>query len=349
MDDSSTSLRAMAQDGRAAARAMASMSGEARDEALLAMRRSLDEAREVVSACNAEDKAQASRDKIDAPLLRRLDIEGAKYDAMLAKIDDVHQLADPLAAVSYACELVDGLQLFRVACPIGVICVIFESRPEAAVQIAALALKSANAVILKGGREAANTNAALVAAMQGALRAGGVVPAAAVQLVETREEIGVLLGLHDVLDLVIPRGSKALVSHIMASTRIPVMGHADGICSVYLDRAADPAKAARVAVDSKIDYPVACNAAETLLVHRDVIGTAWPAVAAGLLGAGVALRVDAECLAALRGAAVHRDEWEPLLRQAAPADFDTEFLALTMAVRARKGNVRWEGGGLWWW
>lgn len=215
-------VRSAALEARRAARAMAGLGAEARERALLDVRRHLAEARDVIEAANREDKAAAGRAKLDAPLLKRLDVEGAKFDAMLSKVDEVRELDDPLGRCNYATEIADGLELYRVSCPIGVICVIFESRPEAAVQIAALALKSANAVILKGGKEAANTNAALVGVIQAALSAGGQLPQRAVQLVSTREEVGTLLGLSGLIDLVIPRGSNQLVQSIIANTRIPV-------------------------------------------------------------------------------------------------------------------------------
>ena len=224
-------LRALAHEARLAARATAGLSGRERNDALLSVRSALVDARPAIEDANRKDKHAAAEAQLDAPMLKRLDLEGAKFDAMLAKLDEVQALADPLDSVSYAMQLDDGLELYRVACPIGVLCVIFESRPEAAVQIAALSLKSANALILKGGREAAHTNRALTEAMRTGLAASSL-PVSAVQLVETRAQIGVLLGLHDCIDLIVPRGSNALVSSIMGATRIPVMGHADGICSM---------------------------------------------------------------------------------------------------------------------
>jgi len=209
--------------------------------------------------------------------------------------------------------------------------VIFESRPEAAVQIAALALRSANALILKGGKEAACTNAALVGVVQGALRAAGALPPLAVQLVEGREEVGELLKLTGLIDLVIPRGSNQLVASIMANTRIPVMGHADGICSVYVDESARVDTAVRVVVDSKTDYPVACNAAETLLLHRATLSTVWPVLGKALVDAGVSLRLDSESLAALSPHLPPSARGQ--LCEAKQADFRTEFGALTLAVR----------------
>ena len=326
-------LKASVREARVAARAMAALSSADRDAALDAIRASLEQQREAIEACNREDKANAAKSGLADSLLKRLDVEGKKFKGMLSKVDEVRAIPDPVGVVGLARELDKGLKLYRVACPIGVICIIFESRPEAAVQIASLTLRTANAVILKGGKEAANTNRALVAAMQGGLAASGVVPASAVQLVETRSEIAELLSMHGQIDLIVPRGSNQLVSHIMQNTSIPVLGHADGaprvrasalrrasaprasstgpasrppatctgatharvrpalgagICSVYVDESADVPTAVRVAVDSKIDYPVACNAAEKLVVHRGALKKALPAVGEALLAKGVA-------------------------------------------------------------
>jgi glutamate-5-semialdehyde dehydrogenase len=247
---------------------------------------------------------------------------------MLAGVDDVRRLEDPVGKVTLATRLDDGLDLYRVTCPIGVIGVIFEARPDAAVQIASLCLKSANAAILKGGREAARSNAILVETIRQALaglpRAQGApgVPADAVQLLSTRAEVQRMLELDRYLDLVIPRGSNELVRSIQESTRIPVLGHADGVCAVYLDRAADADKAVRVVLDSKTHYPAACNAAETLLVHRERLDDLLPLVGRALRDAGVELRADEEARRRL-----------PFARPASPSDFDTEFLDLVIAVK----------------
>lgn len=257
--------------------------------------------------------------------LQRLNLEGAKFDTLLAGLSDVKGLRDPINQVTLARELDgDGLKLYQVTCPIGVICVIFEARPEAVVQIASLAIKSANAVVLKGGKEAAHSNAVLVEALRAALETAGL-PADAVQLVETREAVHELLSLDEYLDLVIPRGSNALVKAVKEATRVPVLGHADGKCSVYVDPSADEAKAVHVVVDSKINYCAACNAAEVLLVHKDVVATLLPAIGKALVAADVKLRADDVCLPHLPAEAT---------TAAGADDFDTEFLSLTMAVKA---------------
>ena len=214
------------KEARVAARAMAALSAADREKALSAMRASLEQQRDVIEEANAKDIANAKTNSLSDALQGRLNVSGKKFDGMLSKVDEVKAVPDPLGVVSRKTELDKGLELSRVACPIGVICVIFESRPEAAVQIASLTIRSGNAVILKGGKEAANTNAALVHAMQCGLTASGVMPASAVQLVQSREEIGELLKMHGQIDLIVPRGSNELVSYIMKNTSIPVWGHA---------------------------------------------------------------------------------------------------------------------------
>lgn len=250
---------------------------------------------------------------------------------MLQGVSDIAALPDPTGAITYARELHDNLELYRVSCPIGVLLVIFEARPEVVVNVAALALKSGNAVILKGGRESARTAAALARAIQTAL-ARTVLPSAFVQAVETRAEVAALLAQDRHIDLVIPRGSNALVRAIQHSTRIPVMGHADGLCAIYLDAGADREKALRVVLDAKVDYPAACNAVETLLVHESLLGTIWPDVARTLLAADVRLLCDEPTLSALESSTAAN--FATHVSPATPDAYTTEHLSLTLAVRA---------------
>ena len=188
-----------------------------------------------------------------------------------------------------ATELDTGLELFKVSCPIGVIGVIFESRPDALVQISSLCLKSGNAVLLKGGREAAHTNRTLADLISTAARQAGI-PDGWIGLMETRTDVQELLGLDHTIDLIIPRGSNAFVKHIMDNTRIPVLGHADGICHVYVDKTADLDMAIRITVDSKCQYVSVCNAAETLLVHADVARDFLPGIQVALNANNVEIR-----------------------------------------------------------
>lgn len=331
--DEASAIETVARNARAASRSMLSISIDRRNNALDAIHDHLLSAKEQILEANMKDKALA-KDRLDkgqmsSSLFRRLELGGKKFDAMLTGVQSVQSLPDPVGHCSLSREIDEGLQLFRVACPIGVIAVIFEARPEAAVQISSLAVKSANAVILKGGREAEHSNAALVSAIREALKSQQF-PEDAVQLVSTREEVRHLLDQTKYVDLIIPRGSNSLVRYITDNTRIPVMGHADGICSVYVDVAADPKRAASIVVDAKAQYPAVCNAAETLLVHEGALHGILPEVGASLAQAGVEVCCDEASFAVLSklsGLTVHR---------ANPEDFDTEFLELKMAVKTVK-------------
>jgi len=234
---------------------------------------------------NARDLAQA-KGKIAEPLYKRLVLNEPKLRDVINGIEQISEMEDPVGRVLEETELDEGLILRKVQVPIGVLAVIYESRPDAGAQIAALAIRSGNAILLKGGREAAHTNAALGGIIRGVLERHGV--ADAVQLVSTLVEVAELLKMDDLISLVIPRGSNEMVRSIQKSTKIPVLGHADGICHVYIDEFADAGKAVRVAVDSKTQYPAVCNAAETLLVHSKFSGR--ETVFEALRDAGVELR-----------------------------------------------------------
>ena len=259
-----------------------------------------DRAGEIYTA-NKKD-LEAAKGTIAQPLYKRLLINEAKLRDLVEGIEQLAAAPDPVGHVLLETELDEGLTLKKVQTPIGVLAAIFEARPEVVGQIAALAIRSGNSVLLKGGREAAHTNAAIGAIIHDVLETHGV--AGAVQLVSTREEVAELLAMNDLINLVIPRGSNEMVQSIQNSTRIPVLGHADGICHVYIDEKADPEKAARIAVDSKAQYPAVCNAAETLLVHKSF--PARQELFESLRAAGVELRME--------------------------SDFGHEFLDLVMAV-----------------
>jgi len=219
-----------------------------------------------ITAANQKDLAEAKAAGIAAPIYKRLVMDETKLRDVIAGIEQLANMEDPVGRVAEETELDDGLLLRKVQTPIGVLAMIYESRPDAGPQIASLAIRSGNAVLLKGGREAANTNAAIGEIIRGVLDRYGIRDA--VQLISTREEVAELLKMDDLINLVIPRGSNEMVRSIQQSTRIPVLGHADGICHVYIDEFADADKATRIAVDSKAQYPAVCNAAETLLVHE---------------------------------------------------------------------------------
>ena len=266
---------------------------------------------------NARDLSAASA--LATPLVKRLKLDAAKLDTLADGARQLAARADPLGTVLARRKLDEGLVLEQVRCPLGVLAVVFESRPDALVQIASLALRSGNAVLLKGGREAAESNRALAGVVRGALERAGL-PPDAVQLLDDRSQVEALLGLQRGVDLVVARGGKEFVEHVRARSRIPVLAHAEGVCHLFLHRSADPAKAARIAADSKLTYPAACNAVETLLWEPGAEAALAASVAA-LLAAGVELRGDEATRAR-----------HPEMKAATEADWDAEYGALVLAV-----------------
>ncbi|MBQ6471585.1 MAG: glutamate-5-semialdehyde dehydrogenase [Victivallales bacterium] len=308
----------MGRDAKAAALKMASLGLAVRNAALASVAQELERRAGEIIAANQADLAAAT--SLPAPLQKRLRFDGAKLQETLAGLRSLQTLPDPLGVTQRATELDKGLELYRVSCPIGVIGVIFEARPDALVQISSLCLKSGNAVLLKGGREAANTNRILAEIVHNAAVSAGL-PSGWLQLLVSREDVTKMLQLDDCLDLIIPRGSNAFVRYIMDNTRIPVMGHADGICHVYVDDAAEVAMGVRLVVDSKTQYVSVCNAAEHLLVHRDAAPAFLPAVVEALRAKGV--RVIG-CPAARRIAD---------MEEAADDEWDKEYLDYVLSIK----------------
>ncbi|KAG2225217.1 hypothetical protein INT45_009546 [Circinella minor] len=340
----SNSIVDLARASRLASVSMQSVTNEQKNEALLRIKQVLAERRDEIFKANEEDKKiaeeQVKAGKLSASLFKRLDIcNGDKFDTILSGVSDITNLPDPTKKVTYATKLDQGLELYRLTVPVGVLLTIFEARPEVVVNISSLALKSGNAVILKGGKEATKTNAVLAKVIQDALASlpeSNGIPKEAVQIVETREDISALLDLDRYVDMVVPRGSNSLVRHIQNNTRIPVLGHADGICAVYVDKEADINKAARIAVDSKTNYPAACNSAETLLVHESLLeGTdKFTVVATALLNANVTLKAEENVRSFLLSTVA--SELHDKIVPAVPEDFDTEFLDHIIAVKSVK-------------
>ena len=255
-------LQEMIMALRKGAGRLSSSSDKERQDALLAVASALDSSREIIRKANEEDLKAAEARGIQPALLKRLAFTDDKIDSSIQGLRELCQLPDPIGRTLEKRELDPGFVLERVSFPIGVIAMIFEARPDALVQIAGLSLRSGNAVVLKGGSEARNTNRALVSIISAAAGSDWILG------VESHEDVNTLLGMDKYIDLVIPRGSNAFVRYVMEHTRIPVIGHADGICSVYIDASADVDMALTIAVDSKIQYPAAFNAAETFLVHK---------------------------------------------------------------------------------
>ncbi len=268
---------------------LAGMSEEKRNHALQAVAEALLSAKEEIFAANAQDMEQAEKDGIAAPVLKRLKFDEGKLHDVAEGIRDLIRLKDPLFQTQLARELDEGLTLYRVTCPIGVIGVIFEARPDALVQISALCIKSGNCVILKGGSEAIRTNKILFRIIHRAVTEAGL-PEHSMMLLEARSEITELLECDGYVDLLIPRGSNQFVQYIMNHTRIPVMGHADGICHIYVDKDADIQKAIPIILDAKTQYVSACNTVETLLIHEEIAEKLLPELGKVLKEHGVELR-----------------------------------------------------------
>ena len=260
--------------------------------------------------------------EMSEPLLRRLELSERKIAQMAEGVRAVAALPDPLGVARMATLLDEELTLKRITCPLGVIAAVFESRPDALVQIASLCLKSGNAAILKGGREAAHTNRLMTELLNDAASTVAEAPADALQLVEAREDVQALLSRDDAVDLVIPRGSNEFVRYIKEHSNIPVLGHADGICHLYVDEAAETAMAVRLALDAKTQYPAVCNAIETLLVHEKKAGEFLPLAANALEEKGVAIRGCDATRAILGSAGAASEE-----------DWKTEYLDLILSVR----------------
>ena len=306
---------------KAASIRLAAVNSEDKNKALTAIARALSErAGEIVSA-NKEDLANAEREKLAGPLLKRLKFDEAKIAEVCAGLESLIKLAEPVGKTISATELDEGLELYKVSCPVGVVGVIFESRPDALVQIAGLCLKSANAVLLKGGSEAEKTNRILAEIISNA-SVKATMPAGWLGLLETRDQVAEMLGLDEYIDLIVPRGSNEFVRYIMDNTNIAVLGHADGICHVYVDENADLKMAEEISFNAKAQRPGVCNAMETLLVHENVADSFVLPMATRFVEAGVELRGCPKTCQLFPGAkAATEDDW------------GAEYLDLILAVK----------------
>ncbi|XP_062092613.1 delta-1-pyrroline-5-carboxylate synthase [Humulus lupulus] len=263
--------RQMAVAARESSRRLQALSSEDRKKILLDIADALEANEELIKAENELDISEAQLAGYEKPLVARLGLSASKIKSLAKNMRAIANMEDPIGRILKRTEIADGLVLEKTSSPLGVLLIVFESRPDALVQIVSLAIRSGNGLILKGGKEAKRSNAVLHKVITEAIP--NTVGGKLIGLVTSREEIPELLQLDDVIDLVIPRGSNKLVSQIKSSTKIPVMGHADGICHVYIDKSANMDMAKRIVLDAKLDYPAACNAMETLLVHKDLVRT----------------------------------------------------------------------------
>lgn len=322
------SVRAQARAARVASRKLALLSNDARNAVLQSVAKRTKQNAARILAANAEDCKAAEKlvrgGKLSEAAFARLNVSEKTIREMVLRLEEVSRLDDPIGIRLATTELDEGLILYKESCPLGVVAVVFESRPDVVPQVAALAFKSGNAVLLKGGAEAARTNEVLVELWREALRETSDVPAAAVTLLQSRADVLELLQLKREVDLIVPRGSREFVEYISTNSKVPVLGHGEGICHVYVDRAADLAKAHAIVLDAKTQYPAACNSVETLLVHKDVAAGFLPEAAANLSAAGVELRGCERTRAILRGASI---------KAAKDADWATEYSDLILSIR----------------
>lgn len=301
---------------------LATVDEATRNGALSAVADALRANEDAILAANEEDVSEAEamleRGEYSQALVDRLRLDSAKIESIAAMVESVADQPDPLGHTQSARELDAGLELYRVTVPIGVIATVFESRPDALVQIAALAIKSGNAVLLKGGSEASASNRVLYEVIREATTA---LPDGWVQLVEAREAVDRVLERDDAIDLVMPRGSSAFVAYVEDNTKIPVLGHTEGVCHVYVDKAAELEQATEIAVDAKVQYPAVCNAVETLLVDESVAAAFLPDIVARYRDAGVELRGDAATREIVD------------IAPATAADWETEYGDLVLAIK----------------
>lgn len=304
---------------------MASTDIAVRNAALEKIAESLLAGKERIFEANAKDMERAQADNISPAVIKRLKFSEAKLSDAIAGIHNLIALPDPLFQIQLKRQLDEGLTLIRETCPIGVIGVIFEARPDAMVQIASLCIKSGNCAILKGGSETRETNKLLFELIYEAALSSGL-PQGCLFQAEQRDEIAELLACHESVDLLIPRGSNAFVQYIMNNTKIPVLGHADGICHIYVDKDFDLEKAIPVIIDAKTQYTAACNAVETLLVHQDALEKLMPPLQKAFEEYKISLRATSD-IADRYGSELATEE-----------DFSTEYLDLIISAKT-VGNI----------
>ncbi len=312
----------IASAAKAASLVLAGLSTETKNKALLEMASALEANTQAILKANRADVAQAEKDNLAKPLLARLALSESKVAGMAKGVRSVAALPDPVGQKLLGIEMDKDLILYQVSCPIGVIGAIFESRPDAVPQISSLCLKSGNAVVLKGGMEAQNSNKLIVSLLvQGIEKVSGV-PVASVQMIETRSQVSELLDEEENIQLIVPRGSNEFVRYIQENTKIPVLGHSEGICHGYIDQSADPEMAIKIALDSKLQYPAACNAMETLLIHESIAPKVLPELTEKFKEEKVEL---VGC--------IKTQSLAPQIKKADDADWDTEYTDLKLSIK----------------
>lgn len=322
-DEIRTTMQALGQRARTASRVMARAETRDKNQALLAIVDALESSREVLRAANAKDLEAGRRKGLDDAMLDRLELTPARIDAMVAGLAQVASLPDPVGAINDMRYLPSGIQVGQMRVPLGVIGIIYESRPNVTVEAASLCLKSGNAAILRGGSEAIHSNQAIAACIRMGLEAADL-PVAAVQVVETtdRAAVGELITMPEFVDVIVPRGGKGLIERISRDARVPVIKHLDGVCHVYIDDDADETKAVNIAINAKTHRYGVCNAMETLLVAESMAEAVLPQLAVSYGELGVELRGCERSQAILPGIVAATEE-----------DWFTEYLAPVLSIR----------------
>ena len=324
-----TNLESIAQNAKLASYTLASLSTLTKDTALLTIANKIEQNKSLILAENKKDLEAAQKlvesSELTQSAFNRLKLDENKMRDMVQGIRDVKKLEDPVNKKLWAMGMDAGLDLYRVSCPIGVIGVIFEARPDVVPQISALAIKSGNAVLLKGGKEAYHTNVILAKLINEALSEVPEFPKGTINLLFTRDDVAQMLSMDKYIDLLIPRGGNALVQYVKNNTKIPVMGHADGICHIYIDDKADLTKAAPICVDAKAQYPSACNAVETILIHENLLLDYLPKLVEELEKADIKVKGCERCIG-----------FVPHIEPAMKDDWATEYGEKVVSIKAVK-------------
>ena len=332
--DIHTYMQTLGRQARAASRVLAAAPTALKNTALLAMAAEVRARRSELLTANAQDLEQAHAAGLEAALIDRLTLDAKGVEAMAVGLEQVAALPDPVGEMSEIKRRPSGIQLGKMRVPLGVIGIIYEARPNVTADAAALCLKSGNAAILRGGKEAIHANRAIAACVRAGLLAAGL-PEHAVQVVDTidREAVGALITMPEFVDVIVPRGGKSLIERISKDARVPVIKHLDGNCHVYIDDEADPAKVVPIVDNAKTQRYGTCNTAESLLVARTVADIYLPEIGRTLAAKGVEMRCCADALALLRDAGISTDKLVP----ATEADWRKEYLAPIIAVKLVDG------------
>ncbi len=325
--DLEKSVRAIAEASRQAASAIAAASAEQRSRALHAAAKYIRQHARGIAEANGSDLSAAEKSGMSHAMLDRLHLNDERIEAMAKGVEIVANLPDPLGRTLWETTRPNGMKISRVSVPLGVIGIIYESRPNVTADAAALCLRAGNAAILRGGSESRRSSAAILACFRQALKEAGL-PGAAVDVLPTadRRAVGIMLGLSGLIDVIVPRGGKGLIERVQAESRIPVLAHLDGLCHTYVDGAADPAMARKIVLNAKMRRTGVCGATETLLIDRACAAKQLPAIASDLIAAGCALRGDAEAR-----------KIDGRIAPASDADWDTEYLDAILSIAVVDG------------